>query len=168
MLIAKRSTRSRDAYRNTTETFSHGNLTLENILYQPNSNTITLIDPYEENVIDSALADYSQILQSCNSKYEIYNARTPTISGNRITCEIPSYAGLDQFNDRFWTYLRGRFTTDDLKKLAGLNYKGIAELEETVRRLAALRTWGVTNGALRLGITHVALLRWAQRRQLET
>ena len=29
-----------------------------------------LIDPYEENIIDSKFAEYSQILQSCSSKYE--------------------------------------------------------------------------------------------------
>jgi hypothetical protein len=60
------------------------------------------------------------------------------------------------------------FTTDDVEKLARLNYRGIADLEETARRVVALRTWGVSNGAVRLRISHVALLRWAQRRELET
>lgn len=105
---------ARATYRDSTETFSHGNLTLENVLYQPASNTITLIDPYEENVIDSALADYSQVLQSCNSRYEIYNARTPELHGNVIGCEIPTYPGLDAFRDKFWSFLRERYTTEDL------------------------------------------------------
>jgi hypothetical protein len=60
------------------------------------------------------------------------------------------------------------FTTSDVETLARRDYRGIAELEVTVRRLVALRTWGVTNGAARLGISHVALLRWAQRRKLAT
>jgi hypothetical protein len=105
---------ARANYRNTTETFSHGNLTLENILYQPATATITLIDPYEENVIDSALADYSQILQSCNSKYELYNALTPTIAGARIDLAVPAYAGLEYFRDRFLAFLRERYTPEDV------------------------------------------------------
>lgn len=105
---------ARTAYSNTTETWSHGNLTLENILYQPSANRIILIDPYEENVIDSALADYSQVLQSCNSKYEIYNAAAPTIRGNRVEVSIDVYPGLEYFNDRFWKFLRERCSSDDI------------------------------------------------------
>lgn len=105
---------ARAHYRRTTETFSHGNLTLENILYQPSTNRIILIDPYEENVIDSALADYSQVLQSCNSKYEIYNARTPSLADNRIDLAIPDYPGLEYFRRKFFAFLHDRFTPDDL------------------------------------------------------
>jgi pSer/pThr/pTyr-binding forkhead associated (FHA) protein len=43
-----------------------------------------------------------------------------------------------------------------------------AELATLAERLVALRTWGVTAGAERLGISHVALLRWAQRRKIPT
>lgn len=60
------------------------------------------------------------------------------------------------------------FRPNDVEALARLDYRGIAALEHTVRRLVALRTWGVSNGAARLGISHVALLRWAQRRGLDT
>ena len=59
------------------ETFSHGNMTLENIMYNRESGKITFIDPYEENIIDSKWCDYSQILQSCNSFYEVYNEGEP-------------------------------------------------------------------------------------------
>lgn len=55
----------------------------------------------------------------------------------------------------------------DLRALAALEYKGFAELEDTVSRVVALRKWGLTAGAERLGISHVALLRWARRRKLE-
>jgi len=44
----------------------------------------------------------------------------------------------------------------------------LAELEEMARRLVAIRNWGVTHGAERLGITHGALSRWAQRRKIPT
>ena len=48
---------------------------------------------------------------------------------------------------------------------------GIANLDEieaVARRLVALRNWGVTGGAERLGITHGALSRWARRRSIPT
>jgi hypothetical protein len=56
---------------------------------------------------------------------------------------------------------------DDVEALSKLLYRGgIAELEFTVRRVVAMRVWGVSNGADRLDITHVALLTWARRRNL--
>jgi hypothetical protein len=60
------------------------------------------------------------------------------------------------------------FTMNDLKVLPRLRYQGIADLEFTVRRVVAMRTWGVSNGALRLGIKHVSLSEWARRRKLST
>lgn len=119
---------ARSNYRRTAETFSHGNLTLENILYQPATNRIVLIDPYEENVIDSALADYSQVLQSCNSKYEIYNAATPTLEGNRIDLAIPSYPGLDYFRTKFFALLRERYTDEDITTIRLLEVSQFARM----------------------------------------
>jgi DNA-binding NtrC family response regulator len=52
---------------------------------------------------------------------------------------------------------------DDIEALSRLSYRGLAELEFRVRRVVAMRAWGVSNGADRLGITHVALLTWARR-----
>jgi hypothetical protein len=91
------------------ETFSHGNLTLENILIQPKTGRIIFIDLYEENIIDSEVADYSQILQSSNSHYELYNAATPWILGNRVEVGIPHYTGLDHFNTRFIRFLNSKY-----------------------------------------------------------
>ena len=64
------------------ETFVHGNLTLENILY--NQKDIIFIDPYEENYIDTIYNDYSQLLQSCNSNYELINNSKFTVNKDRI------------------------------------------------------------------------------------
>jgi hypothetical protein len=102
------------SYHHATETFSHGNLTLENILVQPATNHVTLIDPYEENVIDSALADYSQVLQSCNSMYELYNEGTVSIEGNRISAELTTYPGLEYFRSMFWSFLREHHSADEI------------------------------------------------------
>lgn len=105
---------SREAYRHTTETFTHGNITLENLLYQPATHRVVFIDPYEENVIDSVLAEYSQIYQSSNSKYELYNAGTPRIEGNRADLVLAPNEGLDYFNARFTEWLKGRHDRYDL------------------------------------------------------
>jgi hypothetical protein len=42
------------------------------------------------------------------------------------------------------------------------------EIEDAMRKLVALRNWDVTAGAAKIGITHVALGRWARRRGLPT
>jgi len=49
-----------------------------------------------------------------------------------------------------------------------LRLAGLADIEDTARRLVALRTLGVTEGGQRLAITHGALSRWAKRRGLRT
>lgn len=62
------------------------------------------------------------------------------------------------------------FTMHDLQRFREIEFKNIAEIEETVRRVIAMRTWGVTAGASRLGITHASLSTWARRpnRKLST
>jgi hypothetical protein len=95
-----------DNYINPSETFTHGNLTLENILYSPEQNKIVFIDPYEENIIDSKLAEYSQIYQSCNSKYEIYNSYDPKVINNSVDINIPEYDSLNYFNEIFTNYVK--------------------------------------------------------------
>lgn len=104
---------ARRSYQHTVETFTHGNLTLENILYQPGTGRIVFIDPYEENVIDSVLAEYSQVYQSSNSKYELYNEGTPSINENHVELSIPRHAGLDYFNDRFTEFVAATCTPND-------------------------------------------------------
>jgi hypothetical protein len=42
------------------------------------------------------------------------------------------------------------------------------EFEMFARRIVALRNWGITGGARRLGITHGALSRWARRWRIQT
>jgi len=93
-------------YNEPVETFTHGNITLENLMYDESLNKVYFIDPYEENIIDSCLTEYSQILQSCNSKYELYNSMTPTIIENKIMIGDVSNTGLDHFNVLFNTYLK--------------------------------------------------------------
>lgn len=97
-------------YLDPTETFTHGNITLENLLYIPAQHKIVFIDPYEENVIDSVLAEYSQLYQSCNAKYEMYNARNATVAGNTIALALPASFGLDCFNTKLTQHIRNHFS----------------------------------------------------------
>jgi hypothetical protein len=52
------------------ESLTHGNLTLENILYDHASESVVLIDPYSETYSESRLGDLSQLMQSSVSLYE--------------------------------------------------------------------------------------------------
>jgi hypothetical protein len=60
------------------------------------------------------------------------------------------------------------FREHELRWLHELRFETLADIEETTHRLVALRNWGVTAGAQRLGISHVALSRWARRRRIPT
>ncbi|HEY1556195.1 MAG TPA: FHA domain-containing protein [Kofleriaceae bacterium] len=51
----------------------------------------------------------------------------------------------------------------DLPTLSAQSYDSWAAIEETARRLVALRVFGVTEGASRIGISHGALSRWSKR-----
>jgi hypothetical protein len=110
--LEKYSKMARESYQYTTETFTHGNLTLENILYQPEENRIIFIDPYEENIIDSVLAEYSQIYQSSNSKYEIYNEQDALVEGNQVTSQLSETLGLDYFNEIFTNFVKSKHDED--------------------------------------------------------
>lgn len=55
------------------------------------------------------------------------------------------------------------FTMHDMRRFREIEFKSIADIEETVRRTIAMRTWGVTAGAARLGIAHASLSTWARR-----
>jgi DNA-binding NtrC family response regulator len=60
------------------------------------------------------------------------------------------------------------FWKHDLALARASGIKTLDEVEETARRLVALRNWGVVGGADRLGITHGALSRWARKRDIPT
>ena len=67
--------------------------------------------------------------------------------------------------------LGGTYATLRERDLAWLRDRELPTIDVAelfARRLVALRTWGVTNGADRLGLTHGALSRWARRQGLAT
>ncbi|MDA9058179.1 hypothetical protein N9K59_02810 [Candidatus Thioglobus sp.] len=102
-----------DFFNGSKESFTHGNLTLENILYDPKEERVVLIDPYEENIIDSDLAELSQLLQSSNSKYEIYNQKDVKISSNTISCSIDENFGINYFNERLLEYININYSSKE-------------------------------------------------------
>lgn len=104
---------SKKYYTNPLETLTHGNLTLENILYVKNDKKIIFIDPYEENVIDSKLAEISQLLQSCNSFYEIYNNGIVEINGNNIDISVDIPLGILYFNNKLKDYIEEKYNFDE-------------------------------------------------------
>jgi hypothetical protein len=97
------------------ESFTHGNVTLENILYVPNINKVYFIDPYEENIIDNPLTEYSQLLQSSNSLYEFYNSKDIEINGNRINCNFKTPYGIDYFNSLLKSELQQKLSKEEYK-----------------------------------------------------
>ncbi len=101
-------------YRDPWETDTHGNITLENTLYVPDEDRIVFIDLYEENFIDTVYNEYSQVLQSCNSRYELYNEAEAVVRGNEIALDVGDQPGLDAFNALFHAELERRCTPSEL------------------------------------------------------
>jgi hypothetical protein len=56
------------------ETLTHGNLTLENMLWDTEKEKLILIDPYAETYCETIIGDVSQLLQSSESGYEFVSA----------------------------------------------------------------------------------------------
>jgi hypothetical protein len=57
------------------------------------------------------------------------------------------------------------FTMHDLERLQAIKFAGMADLEDSIRRVIAMRTFGVTEGAKRLGIKHSSLSQWARNKK---
>jgi hypothetical protein len=81
------------------ECFTHGNLTLENILIHPESLEIRLIDPYDENIVDCREADFSQILQCSSSHYGVMSDHEASVNGASVVLEYKTPTPLIQFNE---------------------------------------------------------------------
>lgn len=96
------------------ECLAHGNLTLENILYIPTQNKLLLIDPYEENILESALNDYSQLLQCSNSYYGVFNGLQPNVHGTVIDMTFEPSAALNHFNQLIIDFLIDTLTPSQL------------------------------------------------------
>jgi hypothetical protein len=56
------------------------------------------------------------------------------------------------------------FTMHDLERLQAIRFSGMADLEDSLRRVIAMRIWGVTEGAKKLGLKHSSLSLWARNK----
>jgi len=96
----------------TSECYVHGNPTLENILYDPTTNKITFIDLYEEGIVDSKFADYSQVLQCSNSYYGLINDSNARMEGDKILFNHVVPKELETFNNLFVSEIQVRYPND--------------------------------------------------------
>ena len=111
------------------ESYTHGNLTLENILYTPDNNKTFFVDPYEENIIDNPLTEYSQLLQSSNSLYEYYNLQDIKINDNQVKCNYNPPYGISYFNNLLLTKMKKELSIKEYKLLQ------LFEISQFVRML---------------------------------
>lgn len=103
-----------DLYTAPIESYTHGNITLENILYLKDKKSVIFIDPYEENIIDNLYNEYSQILQSCNSHYEIYN--NANINKDEIeNVDIKVPYGIKKFDKLFKGFMKNNLSDQEIK-----------------------------------------------------
>ncbi len=96
------------------ECYTHGNATLENILYVPSTRRVVFIDPYEENVVDCREAEYSQILQCSNQLYGFINDRAVKVSGNEVAFEEQIPLAFHSFNTLFLSELKRRLSAEGM------------------------------------------------------
>jgi hypothetical protein len=96
----------------TSECYVHGNPTLENILYDPLTNKVTFIDLYEEGIVDSKFADYSQVLQCSNSYYGLINDSNARMEGDKIIFNHVIPKELETFNNLFVSEIQVRYPND--------------------------------------------------------
>jgi len=82
------------------ECYTHGNLTLENILYNPKSGELKFIDPYEENIIDCAESDFSQIKQCSTGHYGLIMQSDNSIKANEITVNYYIPESFNELNNK--------------------------------------------------------------------
>lgn len=99
-----------------TECFTHGNLTLENILIHPETLDVKFIDPYDENIVDCREADFSQILQCSRSHYGVMSDYEPEVDGASVTLDYVVPKSISQFD----TVITKMFQSESLELNIGL------------------------------------------------
>jgi hypothetical protein len=112
------------------ECFTHGNITLENILYRPAAREIAFIDPYDENVLDCVENEYSQVLQCSKDLYGLINdSDAVSVVGNQARFNLPAPPALLQFDGLFRQALARRCPPPQQRAVA------LFEISQFVRML---------------------------------
>ncbi len=102
-------------HHNPQECYTHGNLTLENILWVQKEEKMIFIDLYEENVTDTIYNEYSQLLQSSNSNYEAYNELCADIKGNKVYLKVEKTPAMEYFNNKFLKWVKQKLSPEEIK-----------------------------------------------------
>ena len=90
------------------ECHTHGNPTLENMMYSPEEDRVMFIDLYEESIIDSAYLDLAQVLQCSRSHYGYINDRSVIVSGNEVSHSLVIPASFQIFNELYTETIMAR------------------------------------------------------------
>ncbi|HLC46018.1 MAG TPA: phosphotransferase [archaeon] len=96
------------------ECYTHGDLTLENVLWVPSQKRIVFFDLYEENISDNVYQDYGKLLQSSKHYYEVYKHLDAKIDGNKVDLKVKPYPGIDYFNEKFHDFMQKSLSRDEL------------------------------------------------------
>ena len=102
-------------YTEKNELITHGNLTLENLLFDQINNKVIFIDLYEETGVNSGLAEWSQLYQSSNSYYELLNSAQFNVQNNSLVYELEIPVGISLFNQVMLDYVNKTFSPNQIR-----------------------------------------------------
>jgi len=90
------------------ESYTHGNPTLENMMYSVKDNEIVFIDLYDETSMESKYLDYAQVLQCSRSHYGYINDRRVQVDANWVSHDNVAPYGIKLFNELFEKEINNR------------------------------------------------------------
>jgi hypothetical protein len=89
--VVSRIKNNKQMQADLTEVFDcpiQGDLTVDNLIVNPETSEYLIIDPNNENAISDPIVDYSKLMQSVHSGYEfLYYLRRCSVKGNEVTFE---------------------------------------------------------------------------------
>lgn len=84
-----------------------GDLTIDNLIVNPESNDFIILDPNNENAISDPIVDYAKLMQSVHSGYEfLYSLSACSIKENHITFEERRSVQYDELYKVLTTHLK--------------------------------------------------------------
>lgn len=107
-----------DIFSNDEVTAIHGDLTVENIVYEKSRDSFYLIDPNSGNIFNSKFIDYAKLLQSLHGKYEYMMAvKDVFVSGNHIDYKTVESDAYECIYEKYKEYLAGHFSRDQIRSM---------------------------------------------------
>lgn len=97
------------------ESLTHGNLTIENIMINPDTLNIVFIDCYEENYFHTKYNDLSQLLQCSKYLYSWLTRESVEIDEHRVNFNTPNSGNVVFFNELLDHEIKKSFSSDEIK-----------------------------------------------------